>query len=552
LNIENKEKHIENLSKNELVLFAKSERAINVKTTTELTIAKEEIERSKEEIERSNLEIEKSNLEIERSKEEIKKAKEEIAVLKFQLEQFRRAMFGSKAERFVSDKNQLSLPFDLDERAIEQAVETEKIKLNFERKKAVKKQHFGRVAIPENYPRIDIIVAPDFDTTGMTIIGQEITEEIDLTPAKLIVNRYIRNKYISKKQADGSQFSKIASLDFRPIPKCMAGVELLTDLTVSKYVDHLPIYRQISIFKRLGFDIPSSTIESWVCLTASLLQPLYAAHRLSVLGNGYLQVDESPIKVQDKTKDKNMHSGFMWVYHAPVQKGVLFEYHPTRGADAIKDTLSDFKGYLQTDGYGVYVKIGQKTTVTHLGCWAHVRRKFEKALVFDKVRASVVMEYIQQLYEVEAYIREEDLPYQAAKNLRIENSLVVINQIGKYITNINKSILPKSPLGEAINYALNRWDSLLNYLHDGQLQIDNNLVENAIRPLALGRKNYLFAGSHDAAKNIAMYYSFFATCKKHEINTSKWLSYVLRNINETKSNQIWRLLPQHIDKILLS
>lgn len=518
MSIENKEIHIEKLSRKELISLFKNQEIL----------------------------LGKSNLIIEQSEEK-------IAILTFQLEQMRRAMFGSKSERFISNPNQLAFLFDLNKEAIESAIEQEKekIKVSFERVKGARKQHTGRNIIPENYPRIDVVVEPDFDTTGMKIIGQEITEELDLTPAKMIVTRYIRNKYISVAKADGSQLSKIASLDFRPIPKCIAGVNLLTELAVSKYIDHLPIYRQIAIYKRHGFDIPSSTIESWVNLTATFLQPLYAAHRQSVLNNGYLQVDESTIKVQDKSKEKNIHTGFMWVYHAPLQKGVLFEYHPSRGAESVKDTLTNFEGYLQTDGYQVYEKIGQKTTVTHLGCWAHVRRKFENALTSDAKRASVVMEYIQLLYEVEAHIRAQNLNEKDAKELRLIDSLRITNLIGKYISDLHKIILPKSPLGVAVSYALNRWDSLQNYLYDPKLLIDNNPIENAIRPLALGRKNYLFAGSHDAAKNIAMYYSFFATCKKHEINPTKWLKYVLENLNETKSSQVYLLLPQHIDKKMI-
>lgn len=539
MSIENKEIHIEKLSKKELVSLLRNQEIL--------------LSKSKVVIEQSEVKIQQSEVKIQQSETIIKQSEEKIAILTFQLEQMRRAMFGSKSERFISNPNQLSLLFDLNKDAIESAVELEKekIKVSFERVKVAKKPHPGRNIIPENYPRIDVIVEPDFDTTGMKIIGQEITEELDLTPAKLIVTRFIRNKYISIAKADGSRVSKIASLDFRPIPKCIAGINLLTELAVSKYIDHLPIYRQIAIYKRHGFDIPSSTIESWVNLTAVFLQPLYAAHRQSVLNNGYLQVDESTIKVQDKSKEKNIHNGFMWVYHAPPQKGVLFEYHPSRAAESVKDTLTNFEGYLQTDGYQVYEKTGQKATVTHLGCWAHVRRKFENALTSDPKRASVVMEYIQLLYEVEAHIRSQNLSEKDAKELRLKDSLRITNHIGKYISDLNKILLPKSPLGVAVSYALNRWDSLQNYLYDPKLLIDNNLIENAIRPLALGRKNYLFAGSQDAAKNIAMYYSFFATCKKHDINPAKWLRYVLGNLNETKSSEVYMLLPQHIDRMLV-
>jgi len=213
--------------------------------------------------------------------------------------------------------------------------------------------------------------------------------------------------------------------------------------------------------------------------------------------------------------------------------------------------LNGFEGYLQTDGYSAYLQFGQKQEITHVGCWAHARRYFEKALDYNKANASYVMILIQKLYDVERKATLLKLDPAERKTLRLEESHPILNEIGTYIAVQSRIELPKSPLGRAYDYCLNRWNTLLDYLKDGNLLIDNNLIENAIRPLALGRKNYLFAGSHDAAKNIAMYYSFFATCKKNEINPIKWLCYVLKNINNTKTSDLNKLLPQYIDCGLL-
>jgi hypothetical protein len=234
-----------------------------------------------------------------------------------------------------------------------------------------------------------------------------------------------------------------------------------------------------------------------------------------------------------------------------MQNAVFFDYNKGRGLDAPLKNLATFKGYLQTDGYAVYEHFARSEGVTHLGCMAHARRMFEKALENDKDRASTVLLFIQKLYVTERTAREEGLSAQMRHTLRLDQSLPVLNEMGKFIAENRSKVLPKSLIGKAFDYCIHRWDSLMNYLKDGNLELDNNMIENAIRSLALGRKNYLFAGSHHAAENIAMFYSFFGTCKKHEINPQKWLEYVIININDTKKSQLKYLLPQFIDKNLL-
>jgi hypothetical protein len=302
----------------------------------------------------------------------------------------------------------------------------------------------------------------------------------------------------------------------------------------------------------MGVPIPNSTLASWVKLGAQLLQPLYAVHRLHVFREVYQMIDESPIKVQDSDKPGACHQGYMWVRYAPLSKSALFEYYKSRETKGPIDDLSTFKGYIQTDGYSGYTFLASLQGITHLSCWAHARRYFEKALQNDKERASHVLKLIQLLYAIEALARESKMSHIERHALRIDKSLSIINEIGQYIYQQRKNVTPQSPIGKAFAYCANRWVSLQNYLTDGMLEIDSNLVENTIRPLALGRKNYLFAGSHDAAKDIAMFYSFFATCSKNDIDPQKWLTYVIQNINDTKSSQLKYLLPQFIDKNLLA
>jgi transposase len=262
---------------------------------------------------------------------------------------------------------------------------------------------------------------------------------------------------------------------------------------------------------------------------------------------GYLQADETPIKVLDPSKKGKTHSGYYWVYHSPLDKVVLFNYQPRQSTGAANTVLANFKGYLQTDGYYVYESIGKKEGVTHLFCWAHARREFESALSNDKSRAEMALTYIGELYKVEREAREQQLTAEERKELRLGRSLPVINAFGKWLHHELTSgvVLPASSIVKAFKYTLNRWDGLSAYLQDGELEIDNNLVENAIRPVAIGRKNYLFAGSHDAARRAAAIYSMFAICKKHQINPYKWLKYVFENIMDTKTEELHKLYPQN-------
>jgi transposase len=539
-------------SKEELLKLLKSQ----IKANSKLESFNSELESKTRKLESKTNKLESFNSKLESKAEKLEivatKLEQENSYLKFQIEQFKRAMYGSKKERFIASENpeQLAIPFEIDEQEVVAAIESVKEQITYEREKPAK-NHQGRMALPSHLPVNEIVLEPTENIEGMKCIGQEITDELEYAPAKLFINRYIRNKYIAPADEKGNQQVKIASLDFRPIPKCIAGTSLLAQIITDKFVDHLPLYRQIQRFSREGVDIPSSTVDSWVSLVSQLLRPLYECHRQHTLNNGYLQADESPIKVQDKDKKDATHTGFMWVYHAPIPKSVYFDYRKGRGSEGPLEMLNEFEGYLQTDGYGVYPQFALKESVTQIACWAHARRYFEKALDYNKANASHVMLQIQKLYEIERKATSQNLSIQERHALRLEEAHPILNEIGNYMAIQSKLELPKSPLGKAYDYCLKRWDSLMAYLKDGNLNIDNNLCENAIRPLALGRKNYLFAGSHEAAKNIAMYYSFFATCKKNNINPSKWLHHVLKNINDTKSSELHRLLPQYINQNVL-
>ena len=485
---------------------------------------------------------------------DILKLTAELQAEKFKYAQLQRLIYGSKRERFIlaSFPEQLKLEFEPKALEIEQTViaERETIRIAYERQKA-KKAHPGRMALPSHLPVVETIVEPVEDTSGMVCIGQEVTEELDYTPATLHINRILRPKYITKEDELGNQKQVIAVLN-RPIPKCIASASLLSMIFTDKFIFHLPYYRIQQRIGQMGAPIPTSTFESWARLGAEHIMPLYAVHRLYVFSEIYQQIDESPIKVRDGDKPGALHQGYMWVRYAPLSKAVLFEYYKSRSVYEPLRDMSKYKGYIQTDGYSGYTHLAEKSGIIHLSCWAHARRYFDKALQNDQQRASKALKLIQLLYAIEALAREANMTHEQRHALRLEKSLPIINEIGSYIYNERSKVLPRSPIGTAFEYCANRWDSLQNYLKDGMLEIDSNLIENSIRPLALGRKNYLFAGNHEAAANIAMFYSFFGTCKKNEVDPQKWLTYVINNINDTKSSQLKFLLPQFIDKTLLT
>jgi len=476
-----------------------------------------------------------------------KKLESKVSQMQFHIDQMQRLIFGAKRERFIptQSENQMTLPFEVEEQT---EPEKQQEVITYVREKKKRENHPGRLPLPDHLPVEEIIIEPKEDTTGMKCIGKEVTDQLELIPAKLFVKRYIRPKYIRVENSeDSTHKGVIADLPVFPIEKGIAGCGLLAQVMIDKFVDHLPIYRQIERFKREGIKIPSSTINGWQEAVCNLLEPLYDTLKHRVLSQGYLQVDETPIQVLDKSKKGKTHRGYHWVYYSPLERMVLFDYRDGRSREGPQKLLKDFSGYLQTDGYKVYDLIATKKSITHLSCMAHARRGFEKALDYDKPNAEYAMGIFQKLYDIERKAKEQELTPGQRHELRLDESLPLLNELGKWMAETYKTILPKSPLGKAMAYCIPRWDNLMNYLKDGSLEIDNNLAENAIRPIALGRKNYLFAGSARGAERAAMFYSFFGTCKKNGVNPFEWLKKVLEVIPEHKVNKLHELLPQNLE-----
>jgi transposase len=455
----------------------------------------------------------------------------------------KKMVFGSKNERFIPEPNNpVQTTLELGVEQIGSCKITDAKKITYTRvftEVTEKKEHPGRMRLPEHLERREIIVEPSEDVSLCRKIGEEVTEELEYEPGKLFVNRIVRPKYV---KPDNAGIITAAMIE-RPLPKAIAGAALLSSIVIDKYVDHLPLYRQVERFKREGINIPYSTITDWVSATCGLITPLYDTLKKLLLQSNYLHADESPIKVLDKDKKGETHRGYFWVYHNSIERMVIFDYRPGRGREGPAEILKDFKGYLQTDGYPLYDFFKQKPGVTVLHCMAHARRMFFDALENDPVRAEYALEQFRILYAIERKAKQQSLSAEDIMKLRQAEAVPVLVSFEKWMREQYIQLAPKSAIAKALQYSLGRLEELKVYTTDGRLNIDNNPVENSIRPVAIGRKNYLFAGSHEAAQRSAMLYSLLGTCKINGINPSVWLTNVLKRIGTYPINKVEELLP---------
>ena len=462
----------------------------------------------------------------------------EVVELKEELKELRRLLFGSKRERYVPEVNPAQLSLLPDQAKVSPHLSEPQL---YWRKatESLCATPPSRKVLPAHLPRVEIVLEPDVDTTAMKKIGERISEELDYQPAKLFVRRYVRPRYVSEQED-----FHIAALPNRPIDKGIPGPGLLAQILMDKFCDHLPVYRQVQRYERLGVKLSESTLGGWLASSSELLTPLYEALRQCILDQIYLQADETPIPVLDKKKKGKTHRGYQWAYHSPEVHLVFFDYQPGRGREGPNNCLKDFAGYLQTDGYEAYEWLnGQRDDITLLHCMAHARRYFEKALDNDANRAGHALSQIQDLYAIERHARQADLSDHQRYVLRQQQAVPLLEEWHTWLLEQAATVLPKSLIGKAVAYSLRRIKTLSLYTTDGRLEIDNNLIENTIRPIALGRKNYLFAGSHAAAQRIAVSYSLLGSCKLHSIEPYSYLKDILERLPDHPISQIEDLLP---------
>lgn len=464
----------------------------------------------------------------------------EVQWLKHQLSQLQRLLFGQKRERFIATDPAQGTLFDL---PATEAAEPVTEEISYTREKPVKenKKHPLRAELPAHLPRKTEIIEPENLPEGAKKIGELITEVLEYKPERIYVRRIVRPKYVIESTDEGTRI-ETAQLPSLPIPKGNAGPSMIAHILVSKFADHLPYYRQSGILKREGLQISPSTIGGWANKAIALwLSPLWEEMKKGLLASDYLQADETPIPVLTEDKPGAAHKGYLWVYHSPPERMAVFEYHPGRGSNIPKDFLKDFEGYLQSDGYVAYDNLGPKKH--NLACLAHVRRRFEHSLDNDLSRAKQALEWIGRLYDIERQARDGNWDNNKLRMEREKKAVPVLKEMEAWMIHEYPSLFPKSAIAGAMQYSLKLWPRIKDYVLDGRLQIDNNLIENQIRPVAIGRKNYLFAGSHEGAEHAAIIYSLLATCKLRGVEPFAWLKNVLEVIPDYPANKLKELLP---------
>jgi len=458
--------------------------------------------------------------------------KTENLLLKEKVQYLMKKLFGRSSEKLNPDQMQLALEELRDlqaalELAEAKAEETEEAPEEKESKRGKRKPLDAR--IPEDLPVEIIVIEPDEVLENPELwekIGEERSEQLDVTPTRFFKTITIRNKY--KRIDDRSVAPVVAPAPKRLIDNSYASASLILHIILGKYCDHLPLYRQEQIFKqRYGVEISRKTMGGWMHLMANWLSLIYEALRNEIRASGYIQADETFIPYQDPGKD-HCPNGYLWAYHSPGV-GVLFEWYPSRAAKCLDPMLSGYQGLLQSDGYGAYPAwlndpghAKEKAAIVHAACWAHARRKFFEA---GHPVAEEIVKLIAKLYQIETKLRVQGSADRRAD--RQAKAAPILEAIKAILETEQPRTLPKSAFGKAINYTLKRWDMLNEYLDHHALEIDNNLVENAIRPTAIGKKNWLFFGSPESGQDSAILYSLIETCRKLGINPTDYLRELL-------------------------
>ena len=475
--------------------------------------------------------------------EQLVAAHQEISFLRQKIDLLVRRVFGSSSERL--DRAQLELLLQLPSPATIEApvVTPEKLQLP-----ATRSRRDRTPRLPENLPVVEEVIEPEpvrVQPEQWRCIGQEVSEQLDYEPARFLRRRTIRKKYVHR--ANGVTAPVIAPLPARLQDRSLPAPGLLAHILVAKYCDHLPLYRQEQIFaRRHQVHLPRQTLARWVELAADWLQPIYEAIRTGVMAGGYVQVDETPINYLEPGHGRTKQ-GYFWTASCP--KGDVFFRWETSRATACLDQVVPltFTGTLQSDGYAAYRAFvnGRSEVITLAGCWAHVRRKFYEAGETSPQMSGWLLRQIQHLYRLEAGLRQHRAGPRLRQARRASQSRPILNRLEKVLLRLKARgrYLPRSSLGQAIDYALGQWRTLEVYLQDGRVEIDNNLVENAIRPTAIGKKNWLFIGDAEAGQRSAIIYTIIESCRRRGLDPYAYLRAVLTRLPQMTNRQIPEVIP---------
>ena len=478
----------------------------------------------------------------------------EVFDLQCQLDWLKRQLFGRKSE--TMDPNQRLLFADLFEK-LQQQLDQQPVSepaatVPASAPKAPSSNRpsgrNGRAPLPADLPRVPEYLDPDpRQIENLRCIGEDVTEILEYIPAGFYVRQIIRRKYAP---SGGAGSVVMAPLPALPIEKGRPGPGVLAYLITSKYCEHLPLYRLEQIFARHGLHIPRTTQCDWVRDSAGLLVAIVLAMKRLILASGHLFTDDTHIPIQDKTRTQ-VREGYLWPY-IDMANNVYFDYTLTRSREGPEQMLTGYQGYIQADAFHGYDNLYGEGKATEVGCWGHARRKFDEAKQTDPLRANQMLALIAQLYVIEGKAQEEDLDAEEVKALRQKFSKPILeDQIQPLLATWGPEVLPKSPIGKAITYAVNQWAALNRYLENGILCIDNSLSERIIKLVALGRKNWLFSGSDEGARRAAILYSLIASCKLCGIDPFVYLRDVLERVNTHPANRIDELTPPQWKELFL-
>ncbi len=460
----------------------------------------------------------------------------EVEELRHQVQMLLRARYGRKSEAFVA--GQLTLFESTEAEQIPEERSPEKAETSN------KKKH-GRGKPSRELPRKKVVYelfeselnCPDCGKTRKKI-GEDTSEQYEYVPSSICVIEHVRCKYAC---SDCQGQVIVADGANKPIEKGLATSGMLAYIATCKYADHLPLNRLEGIFKRQGAKIARSTMCDWMAATAGILKPLYKRMRERVLVSRVVWTDDTSIRLQDRQDKRNMREARIWVYIGDTKnKFTIYDFTESRKRDGPRNFLAGFKGYLQADAFAGYDCIYDAGGVLEVACMAHSRRKFFECLDSDKEAATQALEMIKGLYRIEK--EALDLDVGMRRQVRLLRSAPLLNKFKRWLNNQKLRSLPRTRFGKAITYALNNWRALCRYLCDGELTIDNNNSERAMRSIAIGRKNWLFAGSRDGGQTAAIISSFVATCKAHNINPQAYLLDVLTRLSQGESD-LNQLLP---------
>ena len=467
--------------------------------------------------------------------------RQENALLRQKVDLLVKRVFGSSSE--LLDRNQLEL-LTWPESAAASAVAV--VAPDKERSKSSPQQRVAR--LPENLPVVEEVIDPEpvqAQPEAWRCIGQEVSEQLDFEPGRFLRRRVVRRKYVHRTELDWAPV--IALLPERLLDRSLPAPGLLAQIVVGKYCDHLPLYRQEQIYQqRHGVNLPRQSLTRWVELAADWLRPIYEHIRTGVMGGGYVQVDETPVDYLAPGHGTTKQ-GYLWTCSRPGGD-VFYRWETSRAAECLGNIIPvDFKGTVQCDGYSAYRAFANRRhgTIELAGCWAHVRRKFHEALEQSPKTAGWMMRQIQHLYRVEASLREQRAGPRLRQAVRAHQSRPIVQRLQRALLRLKGGgkHLPQSLLGLALDYAVGQWKALEVYLADGRVEIDNNLVENAIRPTALGKKNWLFVGEAKAGERGAILYTLIECCRRRGVDPYTYLREVLTRLPRMTNHQIPEVTP---------